>query len=191
MTFKLTCTCLASIILFNFSLLNSRAVLSQTGQKMRCFASVVLLLLYIAENGALITVSPFRSNLIGFEKLSCKDYLLSLYLKAQDQNSWKVHKKGIPHQLEEDFRWKLEYWAISYMIFSDFSCRIGICNFWNDPLSEFEGQTVLGHLGLSPPACFGSNNRGFKPFITAKTGRTAFAPGAWRLAALCFRPCYH
>ena len=31
-------------------------------------------------------------------------------------------------KLEEDFRWKLEYWAISYIIFSDFSCRIGIHN---------------------------------------------------------------
>ena len=32
-------------------------------------------------------------------------------------------------KLEEDSRWKLEYWATSYIIFSDFSCRIWICNF--------------------------------------------------------------
>ena len=77
-------------------------------------------------------------------------------------------------KLEEDFRWKLKYWAISCIIFSDFSCRIGICNFWNDPLGEFEGQTVLGQHGPSPPACFGSNERGFEPFLTAETGGKAW-----------------
>ena len=68
----------------------------------------------------------------------------------------------------------MEYWAISYIIFSDFSCRIGICNFWNDPLGEFEGQTVLRQHGQSLSACFGSNERWFEPFVTAETGRRAW-----------------
>ena len=82
---------------------------------------------------------------------------------------------GTHTKLEEDFRWKLKYWAISYIIFSDFSCRIGICNFWNDPLGEFEGQTVLGQHGPSPSACFGSNKRWFEPFVTAETGRRTWS----------------
>ena len=35
-------------------------------------------------------------------------------------------------------------------------------------------QPVLGHPGPSPPACFGSNERGFKPLVTAETGRRAW-----------------
>ena len=57
--------------------------------------------------------------------------------------------------------------------FSDFSYRIKICNFYNDPLGEFEVQTVLGHHGPSPPTCFGSNERGFEPFVTAETCKRA------------------
>ena len=41
-------------------------------------------------------------------------------------------------------------------------------------LGEFEGQTVLGQHGPSPFPCFGSNERGFEPFVTAETGGMAW-----------------
>ena len=40
-------------------------------------------------------------------------------------------------------------------------------------LGENEGQTVLGHHGPSPSTCFGSNEKGFEPIVTAKTGGRA------------------
>ena len=41
-------------------------------------------------------------------------------------------------------------------------------------MGEFEGQTALGHHGPSPAACFGSNERGFEPFVTAEKGGRAW-----------------
>ena len=41
-------------------------------------------------------------------------------------------------------------------------------------MAEIRGQPVLGHPLPSPPAYFGSNDRGFKPFVTAETGGKAW-----------------
>ena len=41
-------------------------------------------------------------------------------------------------------------------------------------MAEIRGQPVLGHPWPSPSACFGSNERGFEPFVTAETGRRAW-----------------
>ena len=49
-------------------------------------------------------------------------------------------------------------------------------------MAEIRGQSLLGHHGPSPHACFGSNKRGFEPFVAAETGGKAH--GALRVAAL-------
>ena len=41
------------------------------------------------------------------------------------------------------------------------------------PMDEFEGQTVLGHHGPSPPACFGSIEWFESSLVTAETGGRA------------------
>ena len=57
-----------------------------------------------------------------------------------------------------------------YTIFTSFSSWFQPCDYWNDSKAENRGQPVLEHPRPSPPAYFGSNKRGFEPFITAKTG---------------------
>ena len=70
-----------------------------------------------------------------------------------------------------DFSWDKN---ISYDIFTDFSCWFQPYKFQNDPMAEIRGQPVLGHPWPNPPTCFGSNDGGFEPFVTAKTGRRAW-----------------
>ena len=51
----------------------------------------------------------------------------------------------------------------------------------NCAMAAFKGKPVLGHLRPSPTACFGSNERGFEPFVTAETGGKAWpmVPKDW------------
>ena len=48
-------------------------------------------------------------------------------------------------------------------------------------MAEIRGQPVFEHHGPSPTACFGSNERGFEPFVTAETGGKAWpmVPKDW------------
>ena len=62
-----------------------------------------------------------------------------------------------------------------YIIFTGSPCWFQPCVSWNDPMGEIGGQPVLGHHGPSLPACFGSNERGFEPFVTARTGAQCLA----------------
>ena len=73
-----------------------------------------------------------------------------------------------PHTKLEDIT------ELSYtLFFSHFSYKIEICNFYNDPLGENGGQTIIGNHGASPPSYFGSNARGFEPLVSAETGGKA------------------
>ena len=61
-----------------------------------------------------------------------------------------------------------------YTIFTCCSSWFQPCDYWNDGKAKNRGQPVLGHPGPSPSACFDSYERGFKPFVTAETGRRAW-----------------
>ena len=76
-------------------------------------------------------------------------------------------------QLEWQIVWFCLKKDMLYIIFTGFSYWFQQCNSWNDPMADFRGQPLLGHLGPSPTACFGSNDRGFEPLVTAETGGKA------------------
>ena len=72
------------------------------------------------------------------------------------------------------FRLKIDELRRIVHHFLHFSCRIIIQNDWINPLGENGGQTLLGQHRPSLPSCFGSNEMGFEPFVTAETGGRAW-----------------
>ena len=130
-------------------------------------------------------------NFFGRKNPNTQKYLIvvnfSKILKKMQSvfNIWTVLLNSMLHpQLERQISWFGSDKDMLYTIFTGFSCWFQPCNSWNDPMAEIRGQPLLVHRGPSPPACFGSNDRGFEPFITAETGGRAWPKGALRVAAL-------
>ena len=62
---------------------------------------------------------------------------MTLNLTSFECYNLKVHISHDHSKLEEDFRWKLKYWALSYIIFSDFLCPKTVCPS-NSPSGSFQ-----------------------------------------------------
>ena len=62
------------------------------------------------------------------------------------------------------------------IIAEELSFGVGLQFNFNIPQKNFEkdSQPVSGYPGPSPPTSFGSNERGFEPFVTAETGGRAW-----------------
>ena len=100
-----------------------------------------------------------------------------LHLGLHCRWQWTILKEfPLQHhpQLESRLSQFLCEKVMLYTIFTSFSSWFQPCDYWNDRKAKNRGQPVLEHHGPSPLACFGSNERGLEPFVTAETGRRAW-----------------
>ena len=106
----------------------------------------------------------------GYECPDCKKILTTRSSKYHSLSCMWYHSTPSWRTIL-DKNWSTELYYVSFFQIFPVESEFMVIN---DPLGEFEGQTVLGHHRSSPSACFGSNERFESSLITAETGRWAW-----------------